>query len=191
MPKLSRTEVDAFLDEPGRLVRIATVDADGFPRVVPTWFIRIDDDVVFTPRGTSAFLANIERDPRLGLSIDEDPLPYRKVTVQGTARVLYEPGSDEEWRGLYRDVAKRYLPAEAANSYVDDTDDQPRALVAVSLRDSRVSTWRMPMGDERATGIWARRYYLDGTHMARLADNGGEQGTYVRRQPQNEQGSRR
>src|SRR5579875_98784 len=141
MPKLTQDEIHSFLDEPGHLVRVATVDADGFPRVVPTWFIRIEEDVMFTPRGTSVFLANIRRDPRLCLSIDEEPLPYRKVTIQGRARLVQEPGSDDEWRALYRTIAKRYVPSEAADAYVDDTDDQPRALVAVSLRESRVSTW--------------------------------------------------
>lgn len=179
MPTLDRKEIDAFLDEPGHLVRIATVDGDGHPRVVPTWFIRSGDDVAFTPRGTSAFLANIRRDLRVGLSIDEEALPYRKVTIQGTARVLYEPGADDEWRDLYREVAKRYVPPAAADAYVDETDDQPRALIAVSLRDSRVTTWRMPVGDEKATGIWARRYYLDGTRMAKLADSGGGHGAYA------------
>jgi nitroimidazol reductase NimA-like FMN-containing flavoprotein (pyridoxamine 5'-phosphate oxidase superfamily) len=172
-------ELKAFLDEPSHLVRIGTVDADGYPRVVPTWFIRVDEDVVFTPRGTSSFLANIRRDRRIGLSIDEDPLPYRKVTIQGEARILHEPGTDDEWRDLYRNIAKRYVPPEAADSYVDETDDQPRALIGVSLRDSRVTTWRMPAGEEKATGIWARRYYLDGTRMATLADAGGGHGAYA------------
>ena len=30
--------------------------------------------------------------------------------------------------------------------------------------------WRMPVENEHPTGIWARRYYVDGTHMANLAD---------------------
>ncbi len=179
MPTLSLPELEAFLDEPGHLVRIGTVDADGYPRVVPTWFIRVEDDVVFTPRVTSAFLANIQRDSRIGLSVDEEPLPYRKVTIQGDARILHEPGHDDEWRDLYRNIAKRYVPAEAADSYVDETNDQPRALIGVSLQDSRVSTWRMPVGEEKATGIWARRYYLDGTRMAKLADTGGGHGAYA------------
>jgi hypothetical protein len=146
---------------------------------VPTWFIRVEENVVFTPRGTSSFFANLRRDSRIGLSIDEEPLPYRKVTIQGDARVLHEPGSDDEWRELYRNIAKRYVPPEAADSYVDETDDQPRALIAVSLRDSRITTWRMPVGEEKATGIWARRYYLDGTRMANLADTGGGHGAYA------------
>jgi PPOX class probable F420-dependent enzyme len=173
MPRLSPAELDSFLDEPGHLLRLATVDDDGFPRIVPIWFIRQGDDIVFTPRGPSAFLANIRRDPRVGLSIDEDPLPYRKLTVRGNARIVHDVGHDDDWRDLYRSIAKRYVPSDAADAYVDATIDQPRALLAVSLTgDSRVSTWRMPIGDEDGTGIWHRRYYLDGTHMADLADSG-------------------
>lgn len=178
MPHLGRQELVSFLDEPGHLLRIATVDPDGYPRVVPTWFIRVEDDIFFTPRGTSAFLANIRRDARIGLSVDEDPLPYRKVTIQGDARIVHEPGADDEWRDLYRRIAKRYVPEEAADAYVDDTIDQPRALIAVSMPAARVSTWRMPVGEEMATGIWARRYYLDGTRMAGLADEGSGHGAY-------------
>ena len=35
---------------------------------------------------------------------------------------------------------------------------------------SKVTTWRMPLETEDQTGIWHRRYYLDGTFMARVAD---------------------
>ena len=58
------------------------------PRVVPTWFLYRDHEVLFTPRARSVFLENLRRDPRLGLSVDEDALPYRKVTVQGAERAL-------------------------------------------------------------------------------------------------------
>lgn len=172
MPTLSADETTEFLDEREHLLRLATTDEDGFPRLVPIWFVRESDDILFTPRGPSAFLANIRRDPRVGLSIDEDPLPYRKITVQGTARIVHDVGNDDEWRDTYRAIAKRYIPDEAADAYVDDTIDQPRALIAVPLGASRTTTWRMPVGDEDGTGIWARRYYLDGTHMAELADSG-------------------
>jgi nitroimidazol reductase NimA-like FMN-containing flavoprotein (pyridoxamine 5'-phosphate oxidase superfamily) len=173
MPKMTDDEVRSFLDEPGHLVRIGTIDDDGWPRVVPTWFIRQDHDVVFTPRSPAAFLANLRRDRRVGLSIDEDPLPYRKVTVQGTARIIHEPGADDEWRDVYRAIACRYVPADVAEDYIQNTIDQPRALIGVSLADARVTTWRMPAEGEAPTGIWARRYYLDGTHMAKLADSSG------------------
>ncbi len=179
MPKLTAAELQEFLDEPGHLVRIGTVDDDGYPRVVPTWFIRRDQDVIFTPRAPAVFLANIRRDPRVGLSIDEDPLPYRKVTIRGEARIVHEPGEDDDWRDLYREIACRYVPREAADQYVDDTIDQPRALIAVPMNTSRVSTWRMPVEGEDGTGIWHRRYYASGSHMARLSDSGEGRPSYV------------
>jgi len=172
MPRLDDNELNEFLEQPGILVRIGTVDDDGMPRVVPTWFIHRDGDVLFTPREASVFLANLRRDPRVGLSIDEEPLPYRKVTVQGTARFVHDVGEDDEWRDLYRQIAYRYVPREQADEYVENTIDQPRALLAVSLADSKVTTWRMPVEEEDGTGIWHRRYYRDGTIMANIADEG-------------------
>lgn len=174
MPRLTPADLTAFLEERGHLVRIGTVDDDGMPRVVPTWFIYRDGDILFTPRARSEFLANLRRDPRVCLSIDEDPLPYRKVTVQGHARVLYDLGEDAEWRDIYRDIATRYVPPEGAEAYIQNTIDQPRALIAVALAGSTVSTWRMPVQGEPGTGIWATRYYLEGTKMRRRA---GEIGT--------------
>ncbi len=172
MPKLTVNESAAFLEEPGHLLRVATVDADGMPRNVPIWYIIDQERVVFTPRVHSVFLANLLRDPRVGLTIDEEALPYRKVTVQGYAELLYAPGADDEWRDLYRAIASRYVPVEAAEAYVQNTIDQPRALLGVSLTAelSKVLSWRMPVDDEAPTGIWARRYFLDGTMMANLAD---------------------
>src|SRR5215218_9648687 len=141
MPRMSDEETMAFLEEPGHLVRIGTIDADGYPSVVPTWFIYRDGLILFTPRGPAAFLANLRRDPRVGLSIDEEPLPYRKVTVQGTARLVHDVGADDAWRDLYRAIAYRYVDKDAADAYVDNTIDQPRALLAVPLSGSKVSSW--------------------------------------------------
>lgn len=171
MPKMTPDEISAFLTEPGHLVRVGTVDANGFPRVVPLWFTLYEGMVVFTPRGPAAFLANIRRNPKVGLSIDEDPVPYRKVTVQGVAQILHEPGEDDVWRDLYRHIACRYGPAENAEAYIQNTIDQPRALVGIPLVGSVVTSWRMPTSAEEArTGIWARRYYVDGTKFAAEAD---------------------
>ncbi len=175
MPKLTESEASIFLDEPGHLLRVATVDADGMPRNVPIWYLVDRRRLVFTPRVHSVFLANLLRDPRVGLTIDEDSLPYRKVTVQGVADLLYAPGADDEWRDTYRAIASRYIPVEAAEAYVQNTIDQPRALLGVSLDapSSRVLSWRMPLEGEAASGIWARRYYLDDTIMAKIADAAG------------------
>lgn len=50
MPRLTDDKLDAFLDEPGHLARIATNDEDGTSRVLPLWFIREGSRVFFTLR---------------------------------------------------------------------------------------------------------------------------------------------
>lgn len=166
MPKLTDQEQSNFLDEPGHLLRLATIDDDGMPRLAPVWFTHRAGKVLFTPRQASVFLANLRRDPRIALSIDEDALPYRKVSVQGEAEIVYEVGNDDAWRDIYREIACRFIDPDAADRYLAATIDQPRALIAVDLAVARVMSWRMPVDDEAGTGIWASRYYAEGSRMA-------------------------
>ncbi len=161
MPKLSESERDRFLDEPGMIMNIATVDADGAPLVTPIWYIHEEGRIWFTPRQHSEWLRHIRNDNRVALSIDEPALPYRKVVVRGRASIDHEVGEDDAWRDRYRRIAQRYIPLDDANAYVDGTDDQPRALCSVVLAEAQVRSWRMPVEDEPYQGIWARRYWTD------------------------------
>jgi PPOX class probable F420-dependent enzyme len=166
MPPLTLSERDSFLAQPGILCRIATVTPDGAPHVTPVWFICEDGNVFVTPRAHSSWLENIRREPRVALTIDEEAHPYRKITVEGSARIIHDLGEDDAWRDRYRRIATRYVPAESAEAYVQATIDQPRALLAVSLGDSRVRTWRMPVAGEAYSGIWHQRYYDPGTKLS-------------------------
>jgi nitroimidazol reductase NimA-like FMN-containing flavoprotein (pyridoxamine 5'-phosphate oxidase superfamily) len=159
VPKLTQSEITQFLAEPGLLMDIATLDGDGWPAVCPIWYIFEEGRIWFTPRQHSEWLSNIRRDARVALCIDEIVVPYRKVIVQGYAVIVHEVGEDEVWRDRYRRIAERYLARTDANSYVDVTDDQPRALCSVSLADAEVNTWRMPTVNEAYQGIWAKRYW--------------------------------
>ncbi len=161
MPTLSNEERDAFLDEAGILLRIAVVRPDGSPLVTPIWHIHEDAAIWFTPRERSEWFGCLRRDPRVALCIDEDALPYRKVVIEGTAELLHDVGADRDWRALYRRIAKRYVPEEAAEAYVRNTIDEPRGLYRLALADAVVRSWRMPLPDEAQEGIWHRRYYQD------------------------------
>ena len=50
VPKLGPDDVRAFLGERARLVRIATVDGDGAPHLVPAWFLFRDDRILVDSR---------------------------------------------------------------------------------------------------------------------------------------------
>ena len=169
MPKLNEREIDAFLAERGHLARIATVKADGAPSVVPVWFIYENGCILITPRKNSEFLANVRREPRVAISIDEDASGYRKVLFEGAAKILYQPGEDRKWDDTYRRIACRYIDEDSADRYLSETRDQPRALIGVERARAKVTTWRMPGENEPYTGIWATRYYEPGSKMAQAA----------------------
>ncbi|MCC7363793.1 MAG: pyridoxamine 5'-phosphate oxidase family protein [Dehalococcoidia bacterium] len=167
MPRLTPEEREAFLATPGILCRIATLKEDGAPAVTPIWYIYEDGKVFVTPRRESAWLWNLKRDPRVAITIDEEAHPYRKVVIEGVAQLAYDLGHDDEWRDQYRRIARRYVPPEGAEHYIQETIDQPRALIAVPLEGSKVQTWRMPVPGEEYRGIWHDRYYVPGSKMAR------------------------
>ncbi len=166
MPKLNQTEQDAFLSEPGILMRIACVRSDGSPLVTPIWFIHHENAICFTPRAMSEWFECLRQDPRVALCIDEQNLPYRKMIIEGKAELVHDVGEDDDWRDLYRAIAKRYVPADAAEAYVQNTIDQERGLYRVDLDQAIVKSWRMPVDDEPQNGIWHQRYYADGTKFA-------------------------
>ncbi len=169
MPKLKPSERDQFLAEPGMMMTIATVDADGAPLVTPIWFVHEEGRIWFTPRQHSEWLKHLRNDSRVALCIDEQVMPYRKVVVRGRAELVHEVGNDDAWRDRYRRIAGRYIPADDANAYVDGTDDQPRALCAVDLAGAEVRTWRMPVAGESYDGIWAKRYWTEDAKIKQAA----------------------
>ena len=71
-----------------------TLDADGAPLLAPIWFVYEEGRIWFTPRQHSEWLANIRRDPRVALCIDERVFPYRKVIVRGGENM--SPGEIED-----------------------------------------------------------------------------------------------
>jgi PPOX class probable F420-dependent enzyme len=173
MPKLTAQEIEAFLNEREHLARIATVRADGSPSVVPVWFLYERGKIHITPRKHSEFGRNLRRDPRTSITIDEEAGPYRKVIVEGRVDFLYEDGQDDRWRDLYRRISCRYVDDASADFYITETIDQPRALFAIDLAKAKLTTWRMPRDGEPYTGIWAKRYYVEGSKMRKQADQGG------------------
>jgi PPOX class probable F420-dependent enzyme len=167
MPVLAQAERDAFLREPGLLMRFATIQPDGAPYATAIWYAYEDGALWFTPRKESVWRQHLLRDPRIAIVIDEQALPYRKVVVEGRAQLAYDLGRDAEWRERYRRIAERYVPPDGAQHYIAETIDQTRALFTLPLASATVRTWRMPVGEEDYSGIWAQRYYAAGTKLRR------------------------
>jgi PPOX class probable F420-dependent enzyme len=114
MRQLTSTEARAFLLDRPRTAKLASVRADGRPHVAPIWFDLDGDTVVFTTGHTSVKAANIRRDPRVSLCVDDEIPPFAFVLVEGVATLSDDL---EELRRWATRIAGRYMGADLAESY--------------------------------------------------------------------------
>ncbi len=156
---MTEAELREFLDEPGHLLRLGTIGADGLPRVVPIWFVHDDNKIWFTPRARSAWLEDLRANPAVCCTIDESGGLVRKLIARGNAVLEHDLGDDDHWRDRYRTIALRYTPESFADAYLADTHDEPRALWSLDLDIAEVATWRMPGKGEDRLAVWSKRYY--------------------------------
>jgi PPOX class probable F420-dependent enzyme len=97
------------LIESGPMAHLSTVSADGSPQVSVIWIGLDGDDLVSGHLGWYAKLRNIERDPRVVVSVDAPRAPgvflnpYAVLRAQATVQP-----SDDAWDLLNR-LAKVYM----------------------------------------------------------------------------------
>jgi PPOX class probable F420-dependent enzyme len=103
---------------------LATLNADGSPQVTPVW---VDYDgtnvVVNTARGRVK-TRNLEREPRVALSISDPENPYRYLGIQGRVVAMTENGGDAH----IDKMAKKYL---GKDSYPFRAPGERRVVVTI------------------------------------------------------------
>jgi PPOX class probable F420-dependent enzyme len=103
----------------GRLAHLVTVNADGSPQVSIVWVGLDRDEIVSGHLGVRQKLRNVERDPRVVLSLETGARNAvgldEYLVVRGTARVT-EGGAPE----LLQRLARIYLSSDARFPPVDD-----------------------------------------------------------------------
>jgi Pyridoxamine 5'-phosphate oxidase len=143
--QLDREELDAFLAE-GRIARLACIDEEGWPYVVPCWQEWDGEGFWVIPRKKSAWAGYLRQEPRCAITVDEDGT-LRKVIAQCTAKLVEEPNVGGRWVPIAERMSLRYL-GENGPKYLEPTLDKPRWLFY--LEPHRLWTWQ---------GVdWARRY---------------------------------
>ena len=116
---------DAYrlLDEPN-FAFIATLMPDGSPQNTPVWIDRDGDTVVFNTAKGRAKHVNLERDPRIAVSVYDADNPYSYLQVRGRAEFV-EDGADEH----IDKMAKKYL---GKDEYPFRTQGEQRIIVRVA-----------------------------------------------------------
>jgi nitroimidazol reductase NimA-like FMN-containing flavoprotein (pyridoxamine 5'-phosphate oxidase superfamily) len=143
--RLNEAEMAAFLDEP-QLARLACLDDEGWPYVVPCWQEWDGDSFWVIPREKSAWARYLVNDPRCAISVDETG-GQRKVVAQCSAHMVEEPNTGGQWVSIAERMSLRYL-GENGPKYLEPTLGKPRWLFR--LDPVNLQTWQ---------GVdWAARY---------------------------------
>jgi PPOX class probable F420-dependent enzyme len=129
MRKMSPEEYRAFLLQRPRTAKLATVRADGRPHVAPIWFDLDGDMLVFTTWHTTVKAANLLRDPRVCLCVDDDTPPYAFVLIEGTAAISEDPDDLLRWA---TSIAGRYMGSDKAEAFGNRNGVAGELLVRVT-----------------------------------------------------------
>lgn len=132
MAKLTESEVVAFLDAP-RIVDVVTLRAHGSPHVAPLWYEYAGGRFSFFTAATSVKTLNLERDPRIAISIASPDEPYTYVTADGIADVSRDDAVERAIR-----ITKRYR-GPAGEAWVRAFDWE---VVIISFAPTRMHAWR-------------------------------------------------
>lgn len=85
MPTTFTEEQRAFLLHGTRTGKLATIRKDGRAHIVPIWFTLDGETLVFNTGERSVKAANMRRDPRVSLCVDDETAPYAYLVIEGTA----------------------------------------------------------------------------------------------------------
>jgi PPOX class probable F420-dependent enzyme len=128
--------------ESERIVTVASVNQNGWPHLMPLWYVLRDDEVWVYTYAKSQKVRNLERDPRATLLIEtgHEYSELRGVMIEADAFINRE-------HDLVFEVAKqltlRY--ADGLDSIEGDAADalasQARKRVAVRFVARRTATW--------------------------------------------------
>lgn len=98
-------EKNADLLDSTALAHVATVGPNGEPQVNPVWFGWDGTHLRFSQTTTRQKYKNVQRDPRVALSIVDPQNPYRYLEIRGKV-VAVEPDPE---RAFIDSMAKKYL----------------------------------------------------------------------------------
>lgn len=127
---LTETEVAELLalDVPARL---ATLDKDGFPHVVPIWFVWDGHAFYMSSLPDRAHVKRLTRDPRASICVDvedderaDGERPNRAVRAVGPAEVFVDEDGDWTHR-----ITEKYVRGPGRDAMIERRTGQERWVI--------------------------------------------------------------
>lgn len=114
MREMTPEERRAFLLDSPHTGKLASVKKDGSPHVTPIWYDLDGETIVFTTWHTSVKTANIRRDGRVSMCVDEEAPPFAYVIVEGQAELIEQAEDLLYWATR---IATRYMGAAQGEAF--------------------------------------------------------------------------
>jgi PPOX class probable F420-dependent enzyme len=135
---LSREALDALLREP-IIARLGTIDADGYPVIVPVWTEWDGVAIWLVARAKADYSANLRAHPKVSLSVMRDDDADTRALILGRAEIVEGPGPlSGRLEAVARQMARRYEGADG-DRYIEESRSWPRLLVRVV--PDRIVSW--------------------------------------------------
>jgi nitroimidazol reductase NimA-like FMN-containing flavoprotein (pyridoxamine 5'-phosphate oxidase superfamily) len=126
--------------EQAELLRLAFLDSQGYPRVVPVWFVLLDGAYYIGIGATSAKWKAMQREARVGWVIDGGTRDhYKGASMRGRAEEVRDPSGRAR---VYEALRSKYFAAAEAAEFVNifgEVDD-PESVYVRLLPDAAL-TW--------------------------------------------------
>jgi PPOX class probable F420-dependent enzyme len=119
-----RPEKDADILEQKAFAHVATIGPHGEPQNTPVWFDWDGERFLFSQTHDKQKMKNIERDPRVAISIQDPDDPYRRIEIRGRVAKV-EPDPD---RRFINALNKTYT---GEDEYTHDPPGTERLIVQV------------------------------------------------------------
>ncbi len=114
MYPMTPDETRAFLLAGTRTAALATVRGDGRPHVAPVWFTLDGDDLLFNTGENTIKGANLRRDGRVALMVDDEEPPFAFVSIEGDVSLSDDIDTMRYWATR---IAARYMGEDQAEAY--------------------------------------------------------------------------
>jgi PPOX class probable F420-dependent enzyme len=137
---MTADEVAAFLEEQ-RIVVCATNGRDGFPHLMPLWYVVRDGELWSWTFAKSQKVRNLERDPRATLQVEagEEYGELRGVMLKCDVEIVRDTARIAE---LGLEIMSRYGGADQSNENVRAmVDKQAAKRVALRFAERERATW--------------------------------------------------
>ena len=87
---------------------------DGRPHVAPVWFTLDGDDLLFNTGENTVKGANLQRDGRVALMVDDEEPPFAFVSIEGDVSLSDDLDTMRYWATR---IAARYMGEDQADAY--------------------------------------------------------------------------